>query len=238
MKTSLGLSVSYLHRRAAFTLIELLTVMAIILVLAGLIINIAGSASYNSAKARATGEIHAISTALESYKADNGTYPLDPNSPPDPTGDVTKLLNAQANFEPTNTIYIINSQYLYQVLSGFPVTVGNNPSGSNQMSKAYMTFTKAQLQTASSGTAVSPTSPQMYLIDPFGFSYGYSTIYAQYVSQQTATGNNNPNLKYGYNPTFDLWSTAGYASGGKSLPSPTPAGSPATVYSSLWIKNW
>ena len=62
-------------RHDAFTLIELLTVIAIILVLAGLLLHIAGSANYKSSLARAQAEIQAISTALESYKADNGTYP-------------------------------------------------------------------------------------------------------------------------------------------------------------------
>ncbi len=49
-----------------------------------------------------------------------------------------------------------------------------------------------------------------FIKDPFGNSYGYSTV-----GQAGGTT--------GYNPTFDLWSTAG---------STTAAGKPG------WIKNW
>jgi len=53
--------------------------------------------------------------------------------------------------------------------------------------------------------------------DPFGNSYGYSTA-------------NQADPTQGYNPTFDLWSTAGVA------PSPTP--SPPAAQQDFWIKNW
>jgi len=53
-----------------------------------------------------------------------------------------------------------------------------------------------------------------YIRDPFGNSYGYSTI-------QAATGDSTK----GYNPTFDLWSTAGTTSG-------------SATDLNQWIKNW
>jgi hypothetical protein len=56
-----------------------------------------------------------------------------------------------------------------------------------------------------------------YIRDPFGNSYGYSTAQAA-----------NPGGTAGYNPTFDLWSTAGLTA--------TP-GSPDTI-TPQWIKNW
>lgn len=226
--------------RAAFTLIELLAVMAIILVLAGLILNIAGSAQYNSAKARATAEIHALETALENYKSDNGSFPPDPFTPTTAAGSIDDLLNPQKDYtDPTIAKYINNSEYLYQVLSGFPVSVGNNPSASSSMTKSYFNFTPAQLHAVSSSDVVSPTNAKMYIIDPFGFSYGYSTVYSAYTAQQQAAGTNQPNTSYGYNPTFDLWSTGGYAPGGKATPSNNPTGlSKPAMYSSLWIKNW
>ncbi len=223
--------------RAAFTLIELLTVMAIILVLAGLLINIAGSASYNSAKSRAASEIKAMETGLENYKTDNGSYPSDPYA--------TEKLDPQVHFEPTTTsapTYTDSSEYLYQCLSGFPVNItgGNNNSTATTTTKAYMTFTASQLHVAANAgsvTVASPTSANMYIIDPFGFSYGYSTVYAT-----TAASNNASSppittpITKGYNPTFDLWSTAGYASGGKGLPSGMTAS--AANYSTLWVTNW
>jgi hypothetical protein len=49
-----------------------------------------------------------------------------------------------------------------------------------------------------------------FIRDPFGNGYGYSTAY-----QVTASD--------GYNPTFDLWSTASETTAGKEA---------------QWIKNW
>ncbi|PYJ51833.1 MAG: hypothetical protein DME87_01910 [Verrucomicrobia bacterium] len=58
------------------------------------------------------------------------------------------------------------------------------------------------------------TQNVQYIRDPFGNSYGYST------ANQAASAN-------GYNPTFDLWSTAGLTT--------TP---PTTTVTAQWIKNW
>ena len=71
------------HKRrynAGFTVIELLIVMAIIIVLAGLILATAGYVQKKGARARAEAEIAAMSAALESYKADNGIYPARSNT--------------------------------------------------------------------------------------------------------------------------------------------------------------
>ena len=61
----------------AFTIIELLVVMTIILVLAGLILATSGYVQNKGKRSRAEAEIAAISAALENYKADNGIYPSD-----------------------------------------------------------------------------------------------------------------------------------------------------------------
>ncbi len=227
-------------RRAAFTLIEVLTVITIILVLAGLLINIAGSASYNTAKSRATSEVKAMETALENYKTDNGSYPPDPFAPTDPTQSVpSSLLNPQTDFDPTSQKYLQNSEYLYQVLSGFPVSVGGATASTTKPPK-YLDFSVQQLRMAADATStvVSPGDPGMYIVDPFGFSYGYSTIYAANVAHNNATGSASTTTTVGYNPTFDLWSTAGYAPGGKSTPSGLTGNSTAAKYSSIWVKNW
>src|SRR5437868_9415001 len=79
------------RQRGAFTIIELLIVMAIIIILAGLILATAGYVQKKGQRSRAEAEIAAISAALENYKADNGVYPssaetnaLKPNSMGDP----------------------------------------------------------------------------------------------------------------------------------------------------------
>ena len=62
----------------AFTILELLIVIAIIIVLAGLILATSGYVQKKGARSRTEAEIAAISAALENYKADNGIYPTDP----------------------------------------------------------------------------------------------------------------------------------------------------------------
>src|SRR5712675_2860811 len=60
---------------AAFTLIELIVVVGVITILAGLVLSTAGYARKKGARARAETEIAAMSAACENYKADNGVYP-------------------------------------------------------------------------------------------------------------------------------------------------------------------
>ncbi len=62
-------------RRAGFTLIEILTVIAIIAVLASLILATSGFVQEKAGRSRAEAEIQALSNAIEAYKLDNGVYP-------------------------------------------------------------------------------------------------------------------------------------------------------------------
>jgi general secretion pathway protein G len=66
-----------------FTLMELLVVITIIAILAGLVLQTAGYVQKKAARSRAEAEIAALSAALESYKADMGDYPAGTNSAPD-----------------------------------------------------------------------------------------------------------------------------------------------------------
>jgi prepilin-type N-terminal cleavage/methylation domain-containing protein len=196
----------------AFTLIELIVVVTIITILAGLVLSTAGYARKKGARARAETEIAAMSAACESYKADNAVYVRGPAPTPMTVGsitipaNVTDTLDAQAYLDPTNATYGQASLYLYTQLSG-------DLTGSQQATgKSYFTFKPQMLSLDSNGKVTA-------IKDPFGNSYGYSTAQAA-----------NPGGSAGYNPTFDLWSTAGVA------PSPTPA--PPATQQNLWIKNW
>jgi type II secretory pathway pseudopilin PulG len=187
------------HKRrsnAAFTILELLTVIAIIITLAGLILGTTGYIQKKAARSRAETEIAAMSAACESYKADNGTYPTDPGK--------TESLDPTAAINFTN--YKTATLYLYEMLSG------DTNANLQPVNKSYFTFKPQMLDGTknSNGSLTSVTN----IRDPFGNSYGYSTMKA-------ANSANN-----GYNPTFDLWSTAGV----------TASSNPPDQ--SQWLKNW
>ena len=232
-----------LRRCRAFTLIELLTVIGIILILAGLVLGLAGNAQTKGAISRATTEIQAFSTAANNYQIDNGSYPR-PTLASDNTSKPTDALDPRASYDPAATAYIETSLSLYQILSGtyYLDSTGklnyydptNPPAGINKPT-IYFPFKDSQLRN-SGGVTSGYLDPRTVtaINDPFGFSYGYSTAYQADID----AGTNPPT--HGYNPTFDLWSSAGYsASGGKTYPSPVPTGlTTAAFYSSLWVKNW
>jgi prepilin-type N-terminal cleavage/methylation domain-containing protein len=176
----------------AFTIIELLVAITIILVLAGLILATSGYVQTKAKRSRAEAEIAAISVALENYRADNGTYPTDT------TNGTTNTLDARTMFDPAAAPYAAASVFLYKELSGDPA--GNRvPTG-----KSYFSFKPNMLLPKDQAQAV------IAIADPFGLSYGYSTA-------------NQTNPAKGYNPTFDLWSTAGGVTGADQ---------------SKWIRNW
>src|SRR6266513_162655 len=180
-------------RYKAFTLIELVLVVGIIIVLAGLVLSTVGYARKKGARARAETEIAAMSAACENYKADNGVYPANSD---------TNALNAQTSVDPS--AYQAASLYLYNALFG--ATAGSRTP--NTGARSYFVFKPNMLFPADQAQSV------QYIQDPFGNSYGYSTI-----DNPVA----NPNPTPGYNPTFDLWSTASGT---------------ATNDVPKWVKNW
>src|SRR5437016_11950023 len=115
----------------AFTLIELLIVMAIIIVLAGLILATANYVQKKGYRSRAEAEIAAISAALENYKADYGVYPSDATT--------TETLDPAVTINMTN--YALASLYLYKQLSG-DTSATRQPAPS---AKAYFAFKPNQL---------------------------------------------------------------------------------------------
>ena len=66
---------------AAFTLIELLAVITIIGILAGLTLGAAGAVRRHGASSTAKAEVAALQAACDRYFADNSTYPIGTNSP-------------------------------------------------------------------------------------------------------------------------------------------------------------
>jgi type II secretory pathway pseudopilin PulG len=191
-----GLSIARGRQRvyrscAAFTILELLVVITIIIVLAGLILSTVGYVQKKGARSRAEAEIAAMSAALESYKADNGIYPTDANT--------TEKLKAN-DVNPAD--YQTASTYLYEQLSGDDD--GDPTTPPSATAKNYLgSALKPQM------LSPNPPGPKTFIRDPFGNSYGYSTLKAV-----------TPTSIDGYNPTFDLWSTAN------------------STDPNQWIKNW
>jgi prepilin-type N-terminal cleavage/methylation domain-containing protein len=217
----------------AFTLIELLTVMAIIAILAGLILSISGFAQKKAALSRAQAEIQAISAACESYKADNGTYPHQPlatsgtinfTNPTIPSDSLYPTASSSAN--PTNNNSA--SLELYEALTGDLSCTG---TGGGPGVKNYIADMKPDCWGRNNmGAPVSGSNTILYISDPFGNSYGYST------AQATAIQSGSSSATYGYNPTFDLWSTGGAVNLG-STPGAFGKGTTGDVMLQ-WVKNW
>ena len=59
---------------AGFTLIELMTVIAIIAILAGIVIGVAGYATAKADRGRAIADMEKIKNVLEEYRVENGGY--------------------------------------------------------------------------------------------------------------------------------------------------------------------
>jgi type II secretory pathway pseudopilin PulG len=143
------------HRtQSAFTVIELLIVIGIILFLAGLILATSGYVQSKSKRSRAEAEIAALSAALENYKADSGVYPKD-----SATDNLDPMTASLSNYEPA-------SLKLYEYLSG------DSDDNRTAETKVYFAFKPNQL------SPVDQAQPVKALRDPFGNPYGYSTMKA------------------------------------------------------------
>jgi len=68
-----------MKKHNGFTLLELLTVIAIIIILAGILIPAVGIVRQKAKAARAQADIESLSIALKMYEADFGTFPAGAN---------------------------------------------------------------------------------------------------------------------------------------------------------------
>ena len=141
-RTAFGVNLGH-SSPAAFSLIELLFVLVIISILAGLIIGVGKYAHTKAAIARTQTEIAAMEMALEHYKSDNGAYPA-----VGPHWQRASMSGYPGQYEYSN------SAVLYNALAGGP--------------KVYFNFKPYQLRPVQVA-GVTTTN----VIDPFGNPYNY-----------------------------------------------------------------
>jgi prepilin-type N-terminal cleavage/methylation domain-containing protein len=196
----------------SFTLIELLTVMVIIAILAALVLAAANGAWTTAARSRARAEIQAMSGANEGYKADNGVY-VQGDSNLMTNGATSGTFYTAADGTVTGDEYQTNSTLLYVALSSEAYYGGPIITTSPATGKSYMQFKVNQIG--------NPSGLYSYIKDPWNASYGYST----------GTTNGAPSTNYPYTGSgqFDLWSTGGITLSKYSS---------NHALTNAWISNW
>jgi prepilin-type N-terminal cleavage/methylation domain-containing protein len=144
MKMELNHKIS---KSPSFTLIELMAVVAIIAILAGLVLGGAGAVRQRAARGQAKAEIAAIEAGLARYQMDFGSYPI--SSGITPSG---------ANYPGIPSGYINAGQVLFTNLWGAP-----NYTDTTAGRKQYLNVKPSMVN----------TSGVNYFIDPWGYAYGY-----------------------------------------------------------------
>lgn len=237
---------------SAFTLVELLTVLAIIVIITSLVVAVGGYVQKKAALSRATGEISMLVSACESYKADNGNFPRDTENT-----RVTDAISPKVDFLPTDGKYAASSLFFYKELSGDRSTTGDTEAGAQSASgppngipdfgqpRYLRDIETGRLLKATKNPATRAIISVQYMQDPFGFPYAYSTSAAKdeqdyQTKLLTATpGKAAPtrptgSALHGFNSgSYDLWSTGG------SSPK-TSVATPAAmeIEWAKWVKNW
>jgi len=134
-----------LERKDAFTLVELMGVMVVIGILAGLTLGGAGAVRRQGAVNQAKAEIAALQAACERYYADNNAYPTNTS------------VNPASSFNPTN----------YACSSVFSALFGTNQYSSKPSGRRYF---EPKPSMVSSTNAQNPS-----FVDPWGYTYGYNS---------------------------------------------------------------
>ncbi len=162
--------------RTAFTLIEMMAVITIIVILAGMVVGGMGYVNEKQASEKAKVQIALISKALEEYKLDNGTYP--------PTADKTGTFSAAG----TSTSSIL-FDYLFW---------DSDRDGQSGVADTDQKIYLPELDPANNkqGWTTGTVSDTTKITDPWGNEYCFR-------SATNATGTANANTQ---NPDFDLWS--------------------------------
>jgi prepilin-type N-terminal cleavage/methylation domain-containing protein len=174
--------------KAAFTLIELMAVITIIVILAALVISGMGFVTERQAKEKAKIQIQLISKALEDYKLENGSYPGSANTS-DGTGQSSILFDA--------------------LFLGYTAD-GNAPIGTDASNPPKVYIADLDPVTNKQGWTSGKATKDTKIVDPWGHEYRYRSALSAAGAGATAQPNNST-----INPDFDIWSAG---KDGKSKP--------------------
>jgi prepilin-type N-terminal cleavage/methylation domain-containing protein len=213
------------RHRAGFTLVELLTVIAIIAILAAMLLPVLSRARVSAQKTKAKTEIQGLATAILKYDSDYGRFPISTNA------QNQASQNAQANLDPdftyggtfqnsSGTTFPIQSPGLFltnaeviAILMDITNTSVTSVNMNHQKNPQQTIFLDAHM----SGDTTSPgVGTDLVYRDPWGNPYVISmdlnydeqcadAFYSSQIVSQTSPGSQN-----GYNGLFNL--TAGGAS--------------------------
>lgn len=184
--------------KSAFTLIELMAVITIIVILAALVVGGLGFVTERQAKEKARAQLALLGKALEDYHRDMGYYPRTANASTPAAG---------------------SSKILYQALfyEGYSYTSQSTPPASwaNKATVIYLplldpTSTKqGWVDVVTTGTPPATSA----IKDPWGNEYLYRSS-----ENLTGTSQNSNTM----NPDYDLWSAGkdGLTDGTKVDPKP------------------
>jgi general secretion pathway protein G len=173
---------------AAFTLIELMAVIVIIVILAGIVVNSMGYVNEKQARSKAKVQIDLLSKALEDYKMDMGSYPL--------TTDKTGTYTSSTGTGTSSILF----KHLYWDSDNDNSGV---PGDTDQ--KIYL----PELDPANNklGWTSGTAGAALPITDPWGNQYCYrsATTGTGIVASTNPDGSvkTNPSTE---NPDFDIWS--------------------------------
>lgn len=226
---------------SAFTLIEVITALAIIVILAGIVVSLAGYVNNKANRSRAKGEMAMLQAALENYKAETGGYPQDIQS--SGSEGVTDKLKPKIHFIPTAKEYEDSSLFLYKQLTGDKTGTAGTPDGipDTDEPQYLKQYDRKKILMVEMNTTTNTIKRVKGFQDPWGYYYGYSTAAARTerefqktlkTNSEAArpTGDQMPGFN---NSSFDLWTTAG------AKPSSNPTNATLKTQEwAKWEKNW
>ncbi|MEZ5384318.1 MAG: type II secretion system protein [Prosthecobacter sp.] len=212
------------NHKSAFSLVELLVVVAIIAVLASLTLGAYTFAMRDSKRRTTVGSLTAIASALDDYQTQFGEYPAPAN-----VGSFAEIL-------PGKSYDVGGAACLYQALrgDGYDQIAGVSGSGQDDASSdgkiedgeiANMIFKEMP------DTMWSRSGNVFFLIDAFGRPF-------QYIKASAATSNSdsgNSSQSTTINPTYDLWS---YAEDDVNTRKTSIEAMESPQISKKWITNW